>query len=108
MRRAASVRDAVRLTNSDNDVTCGSIAAKPTIKSSTERASRPAVSSVGLNGGAPPAGHRPFEVRRPAVPVNEAGERHEPPESLPSAQTQLPSHNETPAPELDPPLMRCA
>src|SRR5689334_18134737 len=96
MRSPASGRDCARRTNSDHDPARGSIAAKPTIKSSTERASRPVVSSVGLNGGASPEGQRPLEVRTPTVPVNEAGDRHEPPESLPSAQTQLPSHNETP------------
>lgn len=63
---------------------------------------------MGESGGAPPTGQRPLDVRKPTVPVSAAGERHEPPESLPSAHKQLPSHNETPAPELDPPLMRRA
>ena len=51
-------------------------------------------------------GQRPIDVRKPTTPVSAAGARTEPPASLPSAQRQLPSQSETPAPELDPPLMR--
>ena len=50
---------------------------------------------------------RPAVVFNPVTPVIEAGMRTEPAVSVPNARLAVPLTNETPAPELEPPGVRC-
>ncbi len=85
----------------------GSSTAKPHSASAALKAKRPAVSTLGARGTIPSFSHRPTLVLRPNVPQNAAGTRTEPAVSEPKASWQAPIHNDTGAPELEPPGTRC-
>src|SRR5436305_9098754 len=72
----------------------------------TERAIGPGVSRVGASGRMPYVLTRPIVVLRPVSPHHEAGNRTEPPVSVPIAQGANPAATATPEPLLDPPGVR--
>src|SRR6516164_5994213 len=80
-----------------------SIARYNSAASSTERAIGPGVSRVGLSGKIPYVLTRPIVVLRPLSPHQDAGNRTEPPVSVPIAQGAKPAATATPEPLLDPP-----
>ena len=85
----------------------GSSAANPHSASAAVRAKSPAVSMLGDKGTMPSFSHLPTLVLRPNVPQKAAGTRTEPEVSEPKASWQAPIHNDTGAPELEPPGTRC-
>ena len=90
------------------DRVTGSSTANPQQASAALRASKPAVSTLGERGTIPSFSHLPALVLRPKVPQNAAGTRTEPEVSEPKASWQAPIHNDTGAPELEPPGTRCS
>ena len=75
-------------------------------QSSTQRASGPGVSSVGLSGITPWALMRPMVVFRPVIPHQDAGIRTEPPVSVPMANGTMRDATATADPEDEPPGVR--
>ncbi|MNT15258.1 hypothetical protein D3C72_1503030 [compost metagenome] len=74
----------------------------------TERASGPAESSEVDNGTAPSNGTRRALGLKPVSPQNALGMRIEPPVSVPSAATAMPSATLTAPPEVEPPAMQAS
>ena len=74
----------------------------------TELASGPTESRLGASGSTPSIGTRRAVGLNPTMPHIAAGNRHDPPVSVPSAANAMPSATETAAPEDDPPGMRLA
>ncbi len=86
----------------------GSSARNASNRSSTVSASSPGASSSGDTGTIPCVDQRPWLTISPTVPVKLAGMRTEPVVSDPIASSAEPSSRLTPAPELEPPLIRCS
>src|SRR5579871_2909521 len=90
----------------------GSLGSGPAINrynnaaSSTERAIGPGVSRLGLSGRMPNALTRPIVVLSPVSPHHEAGNRTEPPVSVPIPQGAKRAATATPVPLLEPPGVR--
>ena len=80
--------------------------ASSTAQQSTVAASGPTESSEVDSGNAPSVGTRRAVGLKPTMPQSAAGIRHEPPVSVPSAPSAMPSVTDTAAPEDEPPGMR--
>jgi hypothetical protein len=72
----------------------------------TEAASGPTESSAVDSGSTPSIGTRRAVGLKPVSPHKAEGMRTEPPVSVPTAATAMPSVTETAAPDEDPPGMR--
>src|SRR5215475_14648349 len=99
--RSPSTRYGVRSSGSSPAMTASSAAQQATVG-----ASGPTESSVKDNGSTPSVGTRLAVGLQPTMPQSAAGMRQEPPVSVPTAATAMPSVTDTAAPDEEPPGMR--